>query len=252
VRSGSTVSGDSHRGIMTSKYAHNTHSRPHINLRQNWTEVFSPAILSEHIHPSSEIQTGQSIVLAARVSSWEQAKSGNLEDSLEVLREESCLRKCNVVGEYKYVGTGKYPNLAPAVEMVLKHNAGILFESVDRIIRPISFHHTKNINAPLLVHDFERLYKETGDIKLYVIGNPDAPMKDVRSSQTKRGLQKKKVESFRTLSPERRAECIKFILQVHNELRRSKLGSRTISKRVLEQLNISINYTTILDITKQY
>jgi hypothetical protein len=213
------------------------------------------ALASSCFLSSRKLKAGQKVVLVARVSTSEQQRNGNLDESMARLWDEAEQRGCVVIYEYAYVGSGKYPALLPAVEAALADDAVLVFETVDRAIRPLNFHPIKNPNAPLLADDLQRLKKLTRGVPLFTIGEPDASPGENRGSQTTRGQRAKGNRGGRprkavTNPGSRKAFRAKWLPLVL-ELHRARVSRWNIAERVTREAGRRITYASVCRWTKQ-
>lgn len=117
---------------------------------QERRQVATPSKLFEHV---LNLAAGTPVVLVARVSHSNQDRTGNLQQQMASLRKVAKLHKLFVIGEHCYIGSGVDPDLTMPALMCIKHKAVMLFETVDRALRPPDYHYTDNPNAPLIESD---------------------------------------------------------------------------------------------------
>jgi len=135
---------------------------------------------------------GDRFVLYVRVSDCSQNKNGNLRDQIAQLLAAVEDAGGIVIDVITDVCSGYTPiRILYAAHIARKHGATLLAEATDRFVRSPAFHSKTNPTARARRTDIESLMLWTDGVKLMTLIDPDAALAEVRSCQTKRGMQQK-------------------------------------------------------------
>jgi hypothetical protein len=150
-----------------------------------------PGRASSVLKHGDELPRGAKVVLVARVSTRQQEAGHNLEDAVENLVVVARQRGFVVKGVHARCGSGYYPDLSEAVRMAREHDAVLVAESADRIMRNSLYHSSENPDQTLTVEDLRYLKLELRGVPAYTLCHPDTPPREVRGHQTRRGMRAK-------------------------------------------------------------
>ncbi len=164
-------------------------------------------------------------MLITRVSSGPQARNDNLTDQEDQLREEIEKMGCRVAYVWPgHVGSGQHPEwLFEPARCCRKHGFAMVAVSMDRIVRHPDYRSDSNPNARARERDLDRCEGVLLGVPLYVIVEPNAPLRDVRSHATRRGMgakgnmggrKPKKVPGYKR---QRRIDLELSVLRMHAE-----------------------------------
>jgi hypothetical protein len=180
-----------------------------------------PAQLSVWFQPIEAAAPRSKLVAVSRVSHENQRRNGNLDDQERELLAELARRGHEVVCSYAYVGSGKYPDLGPAVSAARQTGAvGLAFITPDRAIRPSSYDRKDNPNAKLQNWDV-RAYLSTS-LPVYVL-HLDSTQAEHHARHTRRGQRQKGRKGGRPpknrpgYKRDRRRVMLPFALRLHAE-----------------------------------
>jgi hypothetical protein len=134
------------------------------------------------------IKPGDLVVLACRVSGWEQERTKKLNRQVANLRKLVKARGARIAAIFKHVGSGQDPVwLGNAADEALENGAKIVVECVNRAIRHPAYHSKKNFTSQAQTIDLEDMKFWTKGLELVSILAPDATPQEERSYQTRRG-----------------------------------------------------------------
>ncbi len=151
---------------------------------------------SDYFNPIKSLNPTFSLFPSARESSGPQLR--NLEDQLNIIRkgiEEINLTRF-IVEEFKYIGSGQYPeNYIPdfikKVQSYNFKNPALVFETVDRAVRPKSYHPVDNPLIPYTKKELDDFKKLLKGVEIFTITDPNLPPEDQHGAKTKRGMHEK-------------------------------------------------------------
>jgi len=174
---------------------------PIMRKRLSFWDFNSPGDATQFI-TQANIKSGDHIVLVCRVSGCEQGRRNNHHDQEAALRE--LVSNCDgiVVGVIRIVISGFNPYwLSRAVALAEEHDAKILAESTDRLIRHPAYHSSECPDAQPSISHLRGLNDWTEGIELLTLLDPNATPKEVRSYQRKRGQRMKGNKGGRPPTP---------------------------------------------------
>jgi hypothetical protein len=173
-------------------------------------------------HADDEIQRGDRVVLACRVSERVQNHRGNLNDSERSLRKYVAARGATVVGVVRTVGSGQHATwVRRGAELCKEHGAKLLAESTDRLIRSARFDTEDAPDAQANDQELGYLNVMLDGVVAATVLPPDAPARNVRSFQRRRGQVEKGAKGGRPRNAvpgykkQRRLEKLPEVLQLH-------------------------------------
>lgn len=158
----------------------------------------------------ANLQHGDKVVLACRVSTYQQDVKGNLRNQTLNLSAEVEKLGAEVVGIVRYAGPGSDPYwLYRAKAIAEQYGAKIVAESTNRLIRHPDYHSKLNYSAQARTIELEDLSYWTRGVELTTVLHPDATPKEERAYQTKRGQRAKNRKGGRRMRPKKRRESLK-------------------------------------------
>jgi len=177
-----------------------------------------------------DIQKGDKVVVAVRVSTRQQQHRQNLIDQEMFLRQQVARAGGVVVGVVAKAISGFDPWwLARAAVLAKKHNAVIVAESTDRFIRHPGYHSCRWPDAQARPGDLQDLQQVTDGVRLMTFLHPDATPEEIKSHATKRGMHtKQKMGGNPGYKKQRRMELLPEVIKLH---RRGK-STRQIAVRI--------------------
>lgn len=139
----------------------------------------------------NEIRPGDLVLAVSRVSFWEQKRRGNDGDQLNGLIEYVKTLGGKLVGTVTKTASGYDPIwLAAVIDKAKQLNAKVLFESSDRAVRHPGY--CKEDQQPQARdNDLDVVQDLAEGVTLTTVLDPRATPEEVRSYQTKRGLEAK-------------------------------------------------------------
>ena len=174
---------------------------------------------SNYINSIDEIQPGDSVVLACRVSGDPQRRAGNLADSKTDLRRVAETLGARVAHVVQRVGEGDDPFwLARAAELAERHGAKLLAETTSRFMRHLNHHSREWPSAQARDIDLRWLRFVTKGVVLVTVLHPDASWKEERAYQTRRGQRQKANRGGRRTpgyKTRRKKKMLPVVLRLH-------------------------------------
>jgi DNA invertase Pin-like site-specific DNA recombinase len=183
------------------------------------------------------------VVIYVRVSTRQQDHKNNLDSQIQKLKNAVAASKGIVVKIVTYIGSGFDPwKVGYAAEIARKHNAIIVAESTDRLIRSPNYHSVTNPNARARTFDLESLAEATRGISLMTLHHPDESLKKVRSAQIFRGIKNKR--STTTKPGDRARIRVEWEAKLA-ELNKEGMGYKRLRKLLHSETGVWIGLTTI-------
>ena len=151
------------------------------------------------------IRSGDTVVLACRVSGHTQHRGRNDANQRDGLREKVERLGGEIVGVVCVEAAGFDPCwIRPAVIIARQHGAIIVAESTDRFVRHPAFHSKKAWRLQARECDLQELALFADGVTLVTILHPNALPEEVRQHQTNRGLKSKNKRGGRPATSEQK------------------------------------------------
>ena len=209
--------------------------------------------LDAHVHGTPvvtpfDVQPGERVILHCRVSTDDQRP--HLAGQERLLRQLVADRGGRVLLAVHRVGPGSdLALLRPALAIARLCNTNILAETLDRLIRPTTFHPYLAPHAPLTRDDLRRLAQVAKGVRLMTIVHPDASPSSAHGFQTKRGQLASGNPGGRPRrhdnEPGHRRRRRDRLLEDVLRLRQAGLSSRDIAERIRHETGEELSHRTV-------
>ncbi len=156
---------------------------------KDWINSEDPVKPSDYFN--TKLNPNDQAILVSRVSTEQQS----LEDQTNLLTRQANLIGCKVIKVLEHKGSGRTPaEYFQELEEILEKypKVKIVFETVDRAVRPVNYHPISNPNAHYTKEDLETVKRLASNHTLVTLIDPDLPPREQHFEKIKRGKDAKK------------------------------------------------------------
>ena len=189
---------------------------------------------------------GKEYFIYARASKSQSAKRGSLLQQVKDISQEIELKKGNVCGIEKRIGSGQSLTILRRIFIECREkNLILVVWSVDRLIRSWDFHSKDNLDAVAGVKEWEELLRISEGVEIESYIDPDATPEQVRSKQRIRGQLSRTRGGRKTVEKGfRKSRREKYMAKVL-EMSSKGFSSRAIAEWVTKESGKSISHMAV-------